>query len=243
MSKSQLVINMTKAVGKILKEISLVAGHLLIALILIVGRKIRAEGKPGAAQLASWLRERSNAFTRRSIAAAKPMIIETGQILRALVIIAGARLRKEGGPKVLSIAHVLKQRSIAFISKSKEIIAQQTDKAFRESGYEKHIDENLLKNSSANDISIAELGATIPTQFILEKDYTLDISERYARGIKDNGIICQVIRDLESIQIEKKSCYSYLFPMSPIIVTSRGYIGFEDSNRGNISLIQIIQKN
>jgi hypothetical protein len=41
------VINITKAIGKICIEIILIAGNLLAGIILIVGRKIRAEGKPG----------------------------------------------------------------------------------------------------------------------------------------------------------------------------------------------------
>jgi hypothetical protein len=41
------VINITKAIGKICIEIILIAGNLLTGIILIVGRKIMAEGKPG----------------------------------------------------------------------------------------------------------------------------------------------------------------------------------------------------
>ena len=42
---------------------------------------------------------------------------------------------------------------------------------------------------------------------------------------------------------EKKQYYSYLFTMSPRIVTNRGCIRLEGDNKGNIDIIQIIQKN
>jgi hypothetical protein len=52
------VINITKAIGKICIEIIFIAGHLLAGIILIVGKKIRAEGKPGITHLGSWLKSK-----------------------------------------------------------------------------------------------------------------------------------------------------------------------------------------
>jgi hypothetical protein len=57
-----MVINTTKTEGRVLKEIALIVGHLLVGLILIVGRKVRADGKPKVAQLASWMKARSIIF-------------------------------------------------------------------------------------------------------------------------------------------------------------------------------------
>ncbi|MGC2563744.1 MAG: hypothetical protein WA326_12130, partial [Nitrososphaeraceae archaeon] len=75
-----MVINITKAIGKICIEIILIAGNLLAGIILIVGRKIRAEGKPGITHFGSWLKKQGYAFTRNSIASAKPPVIKAGQI-------------------------------------------------------------------------------------------------------------------------------------------------------------------
>jgi hypothetical protein len=52
------------------------------------------------------------------------------------------------------------------------------------------------------------------------------------------------ITDIGSLPIEKKSYYSYLFPMSPRIFTNRGCISLEgNGTTRNIDFIQIIQKN
>jgi hypothetical protein len=71
------------------------------------------------------------------------------------------------------------------------------------------------------------------------------LNERLAKGIVQNGIECMAIKDIESVQIERSPYYSYLFAMSPRIVTNRGCIRLQDneSKRRNVSLIQIIQKN
>jgi hypothetical protein len=57
-----MVINTTKTAESVLKEIALIVGDLLVGLILIVGRKVRADGKPKVAQLASWVKARSTIF-------------------------------------------------------------------------------------------------------------------------------------------------------------------------------------
>jgi hypothetical protein len=62
LTKTQMVINTTKTAGRVLKEIALIVERLLMDLILIVRRKVRADGKPKVAQLASWVKARSIIF-------------------------------------------------------------------------------------------------------------------------------------------------------------------------------------
>jgi hypothetical protein len=72
------------------------------------------------------------------------------------------------------------------------------------------------------------------------------LNERLAEETVQSGIKCTGIKDIGSLQIERKAYYSYLFAMSPRIVTNRGCIRLEDNEskrRTNVSLIQIIQKN
>ena len=76
------------------------------------------------------------------------------------------------------------------------------------------------KNSSTN-IPTSDSTPTIPTEVVFNKRLHLLNGERFSKEIMTSGITCHVIRNLESIQIEMNSCYSYLFPMSPRIVTSR----------------------
>jgi hypothetical protein len=236
------VINITKAIEKICIEIILIAGHLLAGIILIVGRKIRAEGKPGITHLGSWLKKQGYTFTRNSIASAKPPVIKAGQISKTAIVAEGTKLKSEGGPNIISTAHHSKQRSAVVIGKSKEIIAQRSSKNFKENMDEELRDENLVKNSSTN-IPTSDSTPTIPTEVVINNDYTFDIGERFAKEIMTNGITCYVIRNLESIQIEMDSCYSYLLPTSPRIVTSRTCIWVDNCSSKNISLIQIIQRN
>jgi hypothetical protein len=100
-------------------------------------------------------------------------------------------------------------------------------------------------------ITITPRVTNVSAEIILEKEKTMNPNERLAEEISRNGIECKPITDIGSLPIEKKSYYSYLFPMSPRIVTNRGSIMFEgnsnnSSNRlrkTNIDLIQIIQMN
>jgi hypothetical protein len=187
------------------------------------------------------LKKQGYAFTRNSIASAKPPVIKAGQISKTTIVAAGTKLKSEGGPKTISTAHHIKQRSAVVIGKSKEIVAQWSSKNFKENRDEELRDENLVKYSSTN-FPTSDSTPTIPTEVVFNKDYTFEIGERFAKEIMTSGITCHVIRNLESIQIEMNSCYSYLFPMSPRIVTSR-CIWVDNSSSKNISLIQIIQRN
>ena len=225
-----MVINTTKTAGRVLKEIALIVARLLVGLILIVGRKVRADGKPKVAQLASWAKARSIIFIRKSIEVVKPLAIEAGQKSKALLIVTGRRLRTEGGPRAMYTAHFIKLHSIAFVRKRKE---QQTTKST----------ENIVHDPSGQNYHTGTTTSKVSPEIILEKDRTLDVSDRLANEIKDKGITCHIVREIGSIQFEEKSCYSHLFPMSPRIITNRGYIRLSDISSRNISLIQIIQRN
>jgi hypothetical protein len=225
-----MVINVTKSAGRVIKEIALIAGRLLIGLILIVGRKVRAEGKHKVAQLASWVKTRSIIFFRKSIEVVKPLAIEAGQTSKAFLIVTGRRLRREGGPRAMNAAHLIKLQSIAFVRKGKE---QQIGKG----------SENIVHDPSAQSYPTGTTTLKVSPEMILEKHSTLDLSDRLANEIKDKGITCHIVREIGSIQFEEKSCYSHLFPMSPRIITNRGYIRLSDISGRNISLIQIIQRN
>ena len=225
-----MVINTTKTAGRVLKEIALIVGRLLVGLILIVGRKVRADGKPKVTQLASLVKARSIIFFRKSIEVVKPLAIEAGQKSKALLIVTGRRLRTEGGPRAMYTAHLIKLQSIAFVRKRKE---QQTTKS----------SENIVHDPSEQNYHTGTTLSKVSLEIILEKDSTLDISGRLANEIKDKGITCHIVSEIGSIQFEEKSCYSHLFPMSPRIITNRGYIRLSDIRSRNISLIQIIQRN
>ena len=92
-------------------------------------------------------------------------------------------------------------------------------------------------------INTTPTAAKISADVILENEKTMNLNEILAKEISQNGIECKAT-DIGSLPIEKKSYYSYLFPMSPRIITNRGCIRLEgNGTRRNIDFIQIIQKN
>jgi hypothetical protein len=97
------------------------------------------------------------------------------------------------------------------------------------------------------DMAAEKIRNTTVTQpspeFILKEEEAICLNERIAQEISKNGIHCKAVTDIGSLEIEKKHYYSYLFAMSPRIVTNRGCIRLEGGNKGNIDFIQIIQKN
>ena len=81
-------------------------------------------------------------------------------------------------------------------------------------------------------------------QMSFREEESTSINERLAREVNQNGIKCEAVIELGSLGIEKKPPYSFLFPLSPRIITNRGCIKLTQENgRSNIDLIQIVQKN
>jgi hypothetical protein len=306
-----------KEIGRILKELVILLGHLSKGIIIFIAKKAITEGKPKAKQLARWLKQQTMVIVRKvkdiekpkakqvghllihltilaarklkaqgvpkAIEAAKvlqhyitvlaiklnqvgrpkaieagqiskalliitgrkleteglPKAIEAGQISKALLIITGRKLETEGLPKAIEAGQLLKNQFTTFISKGIDKIVEQTSKALREDdilSYESYRKEHSTSTTTS---------AKVSSEIILEKEKRIDLNERLAKGIVQNGIECTAIKDIESVQIERSPYYSYLFAMSPRIVTNRGCIRLQDneSKRRNVSLIQIIQKN
>lgn len=70
--------------------------------------------------------------------------------------------------------------------------------------------------------------SSIPSEVLLKKGLSLD--QRLAEQIIKNGIDCNAMLDLDFLQLERRSYYSYIFSMGPEIVTSRGCIRLEGKN-------------
>ena len=85
----------------------------------------------------------------------------------------------------------------------------------------------------------------VSPETIPEKDRPLEVSDRLANEIKDKGIACHIVREIGSIQFEEIFCYSHLYPMSPRIITNRGYLRLSDirKSKKHKSRQQTIQRN
>jgi hypothetical protein len=259
-------VTIAKKTGRLLKELAVLLGHLskgliifiakkartqgkpkavqvvylLKGLTLFVGRKLKTEGVPKAIEAAKVLQHYATVLVIKINQAGRPKAIEAGQISKGLFILAGRSLKTKGIPKAIQAGQLLKSQITIFLSKGTDKILEQASKALREDdiiAYESHI-----KEDSSTAITTS---AKVSSEIILEKEKRIELNERLAEEIVQNGIECKAIKDIRSVEIEKSPYYSYLFPMSPRIVTNRGLIRLEDneSKRRNVSLIQIIQKN
>ena len=232
---NRLISVTAKQIGRILKEIAIIIGQLLKGLIILAARNARSHGKPAIIRLGRWLKEKTIVFIRW----AKPKAIEAGQTSKGLIIVAVRKVKTSGGeagePKDREVVQVNEKKPHRILDKITEKIKEQARKVVREEDYE------TLKQQK---ITTTPTAAKISADIILENEKIMNLNEILAKEISQNGIECKAITDLGSLPIEKKSYYSHLFPMSPIIVTNRGCIRLEgNGTRRNIDFIQIIQKN
>jgi hypothetical protein len=232
---NRLISATAKTIGRILIEIAIIIGQLLKGLIILAARNARSHGKPAIIRLGRWLKEKTIVFIRW----AKPKAIEAGQTSKGLIIVAVRKVKTSGGEagelKDKEVAQINEKKPQRILGRITEKIKEQASKVAREEEYE------TLKQQK---ITTTPTAAKISADIILENEKRMNLNEILAKEISQNGIECKAITDIGSLPIEKKPYYSYLFPMSPRIVTNRGCIRLEgNGTRRNIDFIQIIQKN
>jgi hypothetical protein len=226
---SRSIAAAAKRLGRIGKEVAIIIGHLIISLIILAATNAQSHGKPAIKRLGLWLKEKSIVFARWAM----HKIIQAGQILKILLILAAQKLKNKGIPMVKRSAELLKDLSRRFYRKAKEVTEEKVNNVRKDIATEK------TKASEAEAIPVS-----MSSDVILTEEESISINERLAREINQNGIKCEVVTEIGSLGIEKKSPYSFLFPLSPRIVTNRGCIRLTPENdRSNIDLIQIVQKN
>ena len=232
---NRLISVTAKQIGRILKEIAIIIGQLLIGLIILAARNARSHGKPAIIRLGRWLKEKSIVFIRW----AKPKAIEAGQTSKGLIIVAVRKVKTSVGevrePKDREVVQINEKKPQRILGKITEKIKEQARKVVREEDHETLKQQKITTTPTATKISV---------DVILENEKIMNLNEILAKEISQNGIECKAITDIGSLPIEKKSYYSQLFPMSPRIVTNRGCIRLEgNGTRRNIDFIQIIQRN
>jgi hypothetical protein len=210
-----------KKIGRIVKEVAIIIFQLVIGLIILVDRNARSHGKPAIISFGRWLKEKTLIFVRW----ASPKIMQAVQISKVLLILAARELSTRGVSMVKQIAQLLKDSPSRFYSKARETAGEKVN--------------TVKKYNIATEVPVP-----LSSEVILREEESISINERLAREIIQNGIKCEAVTDIGSLRIETRPPYSFLFPMSPRIVTNRGCIRLtQDNERSNIDLIQIIQKN
>ena len=218
------------AISNDIGAIAVLIGHLLKGVFIFLGRKAKTDGIPKAIQFVNWLNNQTIFLIRKSNEVGKPRVIEAGQTSKGLLIFVARNLKAKGVPMVIWIAQSTNDLSSLFYRNAKIVVREKV------SAIRQHIATEQTEASSAAAISPSP-------EIIIKDEETISLNERLAQEIIQSGIECNAIIDIGSHIIEKQPYYSYLFAMSPRIVTNRGCIRIEENGRRNIDFIQIIQKN
>jgi hypothetical protein len=218
-------------ISKNLGTIAVLIGHLSLGLFIALGRKTRTDGMTKSVQFARWLKNQTIFLVRKLNGVCWPKIKEAGQISKVLIIFTAQKLTNKGVPIVLGISQSVKELSILLYSKVKRVIEEKI-----------HV---IREDMESERIKVSESASIQPSSDIILKDEeTISINERLAQEIIQNGIECEAMTNTRSLSVTKKPCYSYLYAMSPRIITNRGCIRLSERNgTRNIDFIQIVQKN
>ena len=133
---------------------------------------------------------------------------------------------------------MIKGISSRFYKKAKRVVGKKVNTVTTSTTTAEH--DTVTEKPKA---ATTDSDALPPAEIILEDEEAIGLNERMAQQIYKNGIQCKAITHIGSLEIERKSYYSYLFPLSTRIVTNRGCIRLEGNGTRNIDLIQIVQKN
>jgi hypothetical protein len=218
-------------IPKNLGTIVVLIGHLLLGLFIALGRKTITDGIPKSVQCARWLKNVTIFLVRKLNEVCWPKIMEAGQISKILLFFTAQKLTTKGVPTIIRISESTKGLSISLYRKAKRAVEEKVDviREDMESGRTKISESTSIQPSS---------------DVILKDEETISLNERLAREIIQNGIECEAMTNTESLSVTKKPCYSYLYAMSPRIITNRGYVRLSEENgTRNINFIQIVQKN
>jgi hypothetical protein len=214
-----------------LGTIVVLIGHLLLGVFTALGRKTRTDGIPKSVQCARWLKNLTIFLARKLNEVCWPKFTKAGQISKILLVFTAQKLTTKGVPTVRRISQSIKGLSIPLYRKAKRVVEEKVNV--------------IREDMESGRTKISEPTSVQPSSDIILKDEeTISLNERLAREIVQNGIECEAMTNTGSPSVTKKSCYSYLYAMSPRIITNRGCIRLSEGNgTRNINFIQIVQKN
>jgi hypothetical protein len=218
-------------IPKNLGTIVVLIGHLLLGLFTALGRKTRTDGIPKSVQFVRWLKNLTIFSVRKLNEVCWPKITKAGQISKILLMFTAQKLTSKGVPTVIRISQSMKILSIPLYRKAKRVVEEKVDV--------------IREDMESEKTKISESTPIQPSSDIILKDEeTISLNERLAQEIIQNGIECEAMTNSGSLSVTKKACYSYLYAMSPRIITNRGCIRLSEGHGSrNINFIQIVQKN
>jgi hypothetical protein len=204
---------------------------------VVLARTILALLKVAAIQARCLLKKVVINLSKKGKVVGKQKGKEMGYQLRRLITFLSIKANTTGKQKAIVSAQLLKQLAIILVRKTNEA-AHQTIQIIIASDIPRKTKSYLTKDPEITVTMMTNTLSPPPDPETTIRRITLN--DKIAEEIrKEIGIDCQAI-DVNSLPVEHKPYYSYIFPMSSKIVTNRGCIRVKSKC---FDLIQIIQRN
>jgi hypothetical protein len=203
---------------------------------VVMARTISGLLKVGAVQATYLLKKIIVILSKKGKVVGKQKGKEMGYQLRRLITFLSIKANTTGRQKAILSAKSLKQLAIILSRKTNEAIHQSIQIIIASDIPGKT--KSYLTREPEIMISTTTTLSPPPDPETTIRRITLN--DKLAEEIREEiGIDCQAI-DVNSLPVEHKPYYSYIFPMSSKIVTNRGCIRVKNKS---FDLIQIIQRN
>jgi hypothetical protein len=203
---------------------------------VVLARTILALLKVAAIQARCLLKKVVINLSKKGKVVGKQKGKEMGYQLRRLITFLSIKANTTGRQKAILSAKSLKQLAIILSRKTNEAIHQSiqiiiaSDIPGKTKSYLTREPEIMMSTTTT-------LSPPPDPETTIRR---ITLNDKLAEEIREEiGIDCQAI-DVNSLPVEHKPCYSYIFPMSSKIVTNRGCIRVKGKS---FDLIQIIQRN
>jgi hypothetical protein len=204
---------------------------------VVLARTILALLKVAAIQARCLLKKVVIILSKKGKVVEKQKGKEMGYQLMRLITFLSIKANTTGKQKAIVSAQLLKQLAIILVRKTNEA-AHQTIQIIIASDIPRKTKSYLTKDPEITVTMMTNTLSPPPDPETTIRRITLN--DKIAEEIrKEIGIDCQAI-DVNSLPVEHKPYYSYIFPMSSKIVTNRGCIRVKSKC---FDLIQIIQRN
>jgi hypothetical protein len=206
----EIAVVLARTILALLKVAAIQATYLLKKIILILSKKGKVVGKQKGKEM--------------------------GYQLRRLITFLSIKANTTGRQKAILSAKSLKQLAIILSRKTNEAMHQSiqiiiaSDIPGKTKSYLTREPEIMMSTTTT-------LSPPPDPETTIRR---ITLNDKLAEEIREEiGMDCQAI-DVNSLPVEHKPCYSYIFPMSSKIVTNRGCIRVKNKS---FDLIQIIQRN
>ena len=203
---------------------------------VVMARTILALLKVGAVQATYLLKKIILILSKKGKVVGKQKGKEMGYQLRRLITFLSIKTNTTGKQKAILSANLLKQLGIILSRKTNEAV-HRSIQIIIASDIPRKTKTYLTRDPEMMMSTTTTLSPPPDPETTIRR---ITLNDKLAEEIREEiGMDCQAI-DVNSLPVEHKPCYSYIFPMSSKIVTNRGCIRVKNKS---FDLIQIIQRN